>query len=136
MNQQQWRAYRWFIAIFVGLPVTLLGAFYLIGGGLMAGVVLSTEPFSPWASFVAILWFAAGLAGLIGFWMWVLQPPAPLRARRLLTASLLTAGIIAMAPFVVWESMLIAWAAIGTAIFAIASLLINYPLEPTGEQHG
>ena len=136
MNHEQWSATKWFVAIFVGVPVTLLGIGYVAVGGLFGAMLLMDEPRAPMMTLLITLWLAAGIAGLIGFWMWVLQPPGAAWRRRVGTAVLILTGIAAMAPMILWENVLIAWVGIGTGMFAIASLLANYPLERSVDHHG
>ena len=97
------------LALLIGLPGSVvflpLSAFIGYAG---IDIIIDVLRGGPWNyspaptlqdGLLSASWGAAGIVGLVGFWMWVWQPTwnGTLRGR-LLVATLVTTGMVAMAP--------------------------------------
>jgi hypothetical protein len=107
MNLSPRALFKGIIAIFLGLPTTVLlmpaVVFCLLTGGILVVVGFRDGSFGPAAKL--FLWGLAGLVGLIGFWLWVFTKPGASRTRRFITAAFVLAGVCAVVPLVVATSV-------------------------------
>ncbi len=86
-------------ALFAGLPLTLLPAFYLAWGLLAGaeGVFAPPQGRAVQAGALTLLWSLAGILGIAGFWAWVFLARNARQKVRNLIAVLLVAGIACLA---------------------------------------
>jgi hypothetical protein len=112
----------------VGVPVTILGAFYVVTGVMFSALALIEIDTT--AGSVPLLWCIAGLLGLIGFWLWVFQPPQPSKRQLVIHAVLVALGVAAMAPLAVSDGSILAIAGMLAGAFVVAqSLLRDFNFE-------
>ena len=128
MNSRQWSATKWYLAILVGVPVTILGGFYVITGVMFSALALIEIDIG--AAIMPLFWCLAGLLGLVGFWLWVFQPPQPSKRQLAIHAVLVALGVAAMAPLAMSGGSILAIAGMlaGTVVIA-QSLLSNHAFE-------
>lgn len=102
-----WHPVKTPVVVLLGLPTTLVfGAMAALGTSVtvpliavtIADVARGTLPRDVISSALFALWGPVGIAGLAGFWSWVLMPAAPTRRRLLLTALGIALGALALAP--------------------------------------
>ena len=132
MNSRRWNATKWYLAILVGVPFTILGAFYVITGVMFSALALIEIDTT--AGILPLLWCLAGLMGLIGFWLWVFQPPQPSKRQLSIHAVLVALGVAAMAPLAISDGSILAIAGmLAGAVVVAQPLLSNNTFEADRE---
>jgi hypothetical protein len=130
------------IAVLVGVPATLFllpPVLYLICLGALSlwdkAHGRSGDVVNPG---VMLLWAFSGLAGLGGFWFWVLSRPAASMRRRIITAVCVLIGVQAAAPLALAELSLLSWI-VGLAcafgiVICLWLIIPRFPLNPDARQ--
>ena len=136
MNSGRRSVIKWCFAVLVGAPVTWHGASY-VAVGFMLSVVFLIEPGVDSVTLAMILlWCFAGLLGLVGFWLWVFQPQRPSKRQRMVHATLVALGVVAVLPLAIFEKDRVAiTGAPGGMAVVVQSLLSSNAFERTGESH-
>jgi len=103
--------------------------------GIVGGVA-ELSGATPRESLLLLVWGAAGLAGLCGFWAWTVLGPNSKRRVRTAVAICVVVGMCAVAPFAfifIYNYLVSAAAALGLVVGSAISVwlvLPNSPLNP------
>lgn len=122
-------------AVLVGLPLTLLPAFYLLWGlfASLEGLFGSQQqPRVVEAGALTLAWSAGGLLGIAGFWAWVFLARAARQKVRNLVAVLLLAGAASLLSSGLHRQGGTGWLALaaGLAAMGVPMLLLLKPHLP------
>jgi hypothetical protein len=129
---------RWAVALCIGLPATaaLLPLMTMVAFPAAFGLLGLVEPASnsTWYLALMLLWAAAGVAGLCGFWAWVLASRPLSREQRLVFSGCFVAGAVACLPLASHPTPLPLLGAVG--LFTSAAIVVslfwpNSALHPT-----